>query len=177
MPTPVPPSQPSLIELQNAEEFIARHIGIEGRSNGGLLVSSTMLRRPELYGAVVCGNPLTDMRRFNKLLAGASWEAEYGNPDLPEDWAFISQYSPYQRVEPRRPLPPVMFYSTTRDDRVHPAHARKMAAKMEEDGYPVEYFENIEGGHHGPVVTGQLATRIARTFAFLWSHLGPAPER
>jgi len=154
-----------------------RHIGIEGRSNGGLLVASTMLRRPELYGAVVCGNPLTDMRRFNKLLAGASWEAEYGNPDLPEDWAFISQYSPYQRVEPRRPLPPVMFYSTTRDDRVHPAHARKMAAKMEEDGYPVEYFENIEGGHHGPVVTGQLATRIARTFAFLWSHLGPAPER
>jgi prolyl oligopeptidase len=154
-----------------------RHIGIEGRSNGGLLVASTMLRRPQLYGAVVCGNPLTDMQRFNKLLAGASWEGEYGNPDKPEDWAFISQYSPYQRVEPHRALPPVMFYSTTRDDRVHPAHARKMAARMEEMGYPVAYSENIEGGHHGPVVTEQLATRIAQTFAFLWSHVGPAPRR
>jgi prolyl oligopeptidase len=150
----------------------ARHIGIEGRSNGGLLVSSTMLRHPELYGAVVCGNPLTDMQRFNKLLAGASWEGEYGNPDKPEDWAFIGQYSPYQRLKPHMDLPPVMFYSTTRDDRVHPAHARKMAAKMEDEGYRVEYFENIEGGHHGPVVTEQLATRIARTFTFLWDRVG-----
>ena len=149
-----------------------RHIGIEGRSNGGLLVSSTLLRHPELYGAVVCGNPLTDMQRYNKLLAGASWEGEYGNPDDPADWAFIGQYSPYQRLQAHMNLPPVMFYSTTRDDRVHPAHARKMAAKMEDEGYPVEYFENIEGGHHGPVVTEQLATRIARTFAFLWSHVG-----
>ena len=150
-----------------------RHIGIEGRSNGGLLVSSTMLRHPELYGAVVCGNPLIDMQRYNKLLAGASWEGEYGNPDKPEDWAFISQYSPYQRLQPGMPLPPVMFYSTTRDDRVHPGHARKMAARMEAEGYQVDYFENIEGGHHGPVVTEQLATRIARTFTFLWSHVGP----
>ena len=150
----------------------ARHIGIEGRSNGGLLVSATMVRHPELYGAVVCGNPLIDMQRFNKLLAGASWEAEYGNPDKPEDWAFISTYSPYQRVQAGMKLPPVMFYSTTRDDRVHPGHARKMAAKMEDLGYPVEYFENIEGGHHGPVVTEQLATRIARTFTFLWSRVG-----
>jgi prolyl oligopeptidase len=148
------------------------HIGIEGRSNGGLLVSSTMLRHPELYGAVVCGNPLTDMQRFNKLLAGASWEGEFGNPDKPEDWAFIGQYSPYQRLHEHMDLPPVMFYSTTRDDRVHPAHARKMAAKMEDEGYRVEYFENIEGGHHGPVVTEQLATRIARTFTFLWSQVG-----
>ena len=153
-----------------------RHIGIEGRSNGGLLVASTMLRHPELYGAVVCGNPLTDMQRFNKLLAGASWEGEYGNPDDPQDWAFISQYSPYQRLQPGLALPPVMFYSTTRDDRVHPAHARKMAAKMEAQGYPVVYSENIEGGHHGPVVGEQLATRIAQTFAFLWSHVGPEPR-
>jgi len=149
-----------------------RHIGIEGRSNGGLLVSATMLRRPELYGAVVCGNPLVDMQRYNKLLAGASWEGEYGNPDVPGDWAFISQYSPYQRLQPGMKLPPVMFYSTTRDDRVHPAHARKMAAKMEDSGYAVEYFENVEGGHHGPVVTEQLATRIARTFTFLWGRVG-----
>ncbi len=154
-----------------------RHIGIEGRSNGGLLVSSTMLRHPELYGAVVCGNPLTDMRRYNKLLAGASWEGEYGNPDKPEDWAFIGTYSPYQRLQPNLALPPVMFYSTTRDDRVHPAHARKMAAKMEDERYRVEYFENIEGGHHGPVVTEQLATRIARTFTFLWDNVGPDAPR
>ena len=155
----------------------ASHIGIEGRSNGGLLVASTMLRRPELYGAVVCGNPLIDMQRYNKLLAGASWEGEYGNPDKPEDWAFISRYSPYQRLQPNMPLPPVMFYSTTRDDRVHPGHARKMAAKMEGEGYAVDYFENTEGGHHGPVVTEQLATRIARTFAFLWSHVGRDADR
>jgi len=150
-----------------------QHIGIEGRSNGGLLVSSTMVRHPELYGAVVCGNPLIDMQRYNKLLAGASWEGEYGNPDKPEDWAFISTYSPYQRVQAGvKQMPPVMFYSTTRDDRVHPGHARKMAAKMEDLGYTVEYFENIEGGHHGPVVTEQLATRIARSFTFLWNSVG-----
>jgi prolyl oligopeptidase len=147
------------------------HIGIEGRSNGGLLVSATMVRHPELYGAVVCGNPLVDMQRYHKLLAGASWIGEYGDPDVPAQWEYISLYSPYQKVSKGMPLPPVMFYSTTRDDRVHPAHARKMAAKMEELGYPVEYFENIEGGHHGPVVTEQLATRIARTFAFLWQKL------
>jgi prolyl oligopeptidase len=147
------------------------HIGIEGRSNGGLLVSATMVRHPELYGAVVCGNPLIDMRRYHKLLAGASWVGEYGDPDVPAQWEYISLYSPYQKVSKGMPLPPVMFYSTTRDDRVHPAHARKMAAKMEELGYPVEYFENIEGGHHGPVVIEQTATRIARTFAFLWQKL------
>ena len=147
------------------------HIGIEGRSNGGLLVSATMLRHPELYGAVVCGNPLIDMRRYSKLLAGASWIGEYGDPDVPEQWNYISRYSPYQKLKPGMHLPPVMFYSTTRDDRVHPGHARKMAAKMEAMHYQVEYFENVEGGHHGPVVTEQLATRIARTYAFLWQHL------
>lgn len=147
------------------------HIGIEGRSNGGLLVSATMLRHPELYGAVVCGNPLIDMQRYSKLLAGASWIGEYGDPDVPQEWNYISKYSPYQNLKPGMKLPPVMFYSTTRDDRVHPAHARKMAAKMKAMHYKVEYFENVEGGHHGPVVTEQLATRIARTYAFLWQNL------
>lgn len=147
------------------------HLGIEGRSNGGLLVGATMLRHPELYGAVVCGNPLLDMRRYTKLLAGASWAGEYGDPDDPAQWAYISAYSPYQKLQPGLKLPALMIYSTTRDDRVHPGHARKMAAKMEALGYPVEYFENIEGGHHGPVVTEQLATRIARTYAFLWRQL------
>ncbi len=147
------------------------HLGIEGRSNGGLLVSSLMLRHPELYGAVVCGNPLIDMQRYQKLLAGASWMAEYGNPDLPADWAYIRDYSPYQKVQPGQALPPVMFYTSTRDDRVHPGHARKMAAKMEAMGYSVDYYENTEGGHHGSVTNEQLATRLARTYEFLWMHV------
>ena len=149
-----------------------QRLGIEGRSNGGLLVAATMLRHPELYGAVVCGNPLVDMMRYHRLLAGASWMAEYGNPDVPEERAFIREYSPYQNVRAGMKLPPIMFYTTTRDDRVHPGHARKMAAKMDALGYDVDYYENTEGGHHGSVTSEQLATRIARTYAFLWEKLG-----
>jgi prolyl oligopeptidase len=149
----------------------SERIGIEGRSNGGLLVTATMLRHPELYGAVVCGNPLVDMQRYHRLLAGASWMAEYGNPDVPEEWAYISRYSPYQKLRDGMKLPPIMFYTTTRDDRVHPGHARKMAAKMTAMGYAVDYYENTEGGHHGSVTSEQLATRVARTFAFLWAEL------
>jgi prolyl oligopeptidase len=148
------------------------YLGIEGRSNGGLLVAATMLRHPELYGAVVCGNPLVDMQRYHRLLAGASWVAEYGNPDKPEEWAFIREYSPYQRVRPGMQLPPILFYTSTRDDRVHPGHARKMMARMEAMGYAVDYYENTEGGHHGSVTNEQLATRLARTYAFLWEKLG-----
>jgi prolyl oligopeptidase len=147
------------------------HLGIEGRSNGGLLVAATMLRHPELYGAVVCGNPLIDMKRYHKLLAGASWVAEYGNADVPGDWEFLSRYSPYQNVRASCKLPPVLFYTTTRDDRVHPGHARKMAAKMEALGYPIEYHENTEGGHHGSVTNEQLARRLALSYAFLWRQL------
>lgn len=146
-------------------------LGIEGRSNGGLLVAATMLRHPELYGAVVCGNPLIDMQRYHRMLAGASWVAEYGNPDNPDEWAYLSQYSPYQRVRAGLKLPPIMFYTSTRDDRVHPGHARKMMARMEALGYGVDYYENTEGGHHGSVTNEQLATRLARTYAFLWEKL------
>ncbi len=146
-------------------------LGIEGRSNGGLLVTATMLRHPELYGAIVCGNPLVDMQRYHRLLAGASWMAEYGNPDVPEEWAYLGKYSPYQNLRDGMTLPPVMFYTTTRDDRVHPGHARKMAARMAAMGYAVDYYENTEGGHHGSVTSEQLATRVARTFAFLWEKL------
>jgi len=148
-----------------------QHLGIEGRSNGGLLVASTMIRHPELYGAVVCGSPLLDMKRYNKLLAGASWMAEYGNPDKPEDWAYIKTYSPYQNVKPGQDYPPIFFYSTTRDDRVHPGHARKMVAKMETMGYDVDYFENTEGGHHASVTNEELATRLALAYTFLWEHV------
>ncbi len=160
-----------------AKDIVARkitspaHLGIEGRSNGGLLVSATMVRHPELYGAVVCGNPLIDMKRYSHLLAGASWIAEYGDPDQPDQWAYISQYSPYQNVKAGVKMPPVLFYTTTRDDRVHPGHARKMAAKMEDFGDTVEYAENTEGGHHGSVTHAQLATRLASTYSFLWEYL------
>ncbi len=148
-----------------------QHLGIEGRSNGGLLVASTTIRHPELYGAVVCGSPLLDMKRYNKLLAGASWMAEYGNPDNPKDWAYIRKYSPYQNVKPGQKYPPIFFYSSTRDDRVDPGHARKMVARMEAMGYHVHYYENTEGGHHGSVTPEQLATRIALTYTFLWEHV------
>ena len=160
-----------------AEDLIAtkvtspRHLGIEGGSNGGLLVGAVMVRRPELFNAVSCQVPLLDMRRYNRLLAGASWMAEYGNPDLPAEWAWISQYSPYQNVRADRRMPPVLFTTSTRDDRVHPGHARKMAARMIEQGHEVLYYENIEGGHGGAADNAQRADMQALQFAFLWQKL------
>lgn len=147
-----------------------KHLGIEGRSNGGLLVGATMVRKPELYGAVICGVPLLDMKRYNKLLAGASWMGEYGNPDT-DDWLFIKQYSPYQNVKEGQSYPPIFFFTSTRDDRVHPGHARKMAAKMKAAGYKVDYYENIEGGHKGSATSEQTAKRVALSFMHLWTHL------
>jgi prolyl oligopeptidase len=149
----------------------SRRIGIEGRSNGGLLVTSTMIRHPELYGAVVCGSPLADMKRYSHLLAGASWVAEYGDPDVPEEWAFLGTYSPYQNLRPGQHYPPIFVYSSTRDDRVHPGHARKLVARLGEMGYDVRYFENTEGGHHASVTHEQQAARVALTFTFLWEQL------
>ncbi len=151
----------------------AQHLGIEGRSNGGLLVTATMTRHPELYNAVVCGAPLIDMKRYNKLLAGASWMGEYGNPDIPAQWDYIKTYSPYQKLEQNRKYPAIFFYTSTQDDRVHPGHARKMAAKMLEYGNEVYYFENTEGGHHGFSTNEQLAHRLALSYTHLWRHLKP----
>ena len=148
-----------------------KHLGIEGRSNGGLLVTATMTRHPELYSAVVCGAPLIDMKRYNKLLAGASWMGEYGNPDDPDMWNYIKTYSPYQNVKAEVKYPAIFFYTSTRDDRVHPGHARKMAAKMLAFGDEVDYFENIEGGHHGFSTNQQLAHRLALSYTHLWNHL------
>ncbi len=147
------------------------HLGIEGRSNGGLLVLSTMERRPDLYGAVICGSPLADMRRYNQLLAGASWMDEYGDPDKPEEWAWIAPWSPYQNAERGKGYPPIFFYLSTRDDRVHPGHARKMAARLEELGYDVSYYEEIEGGHGASVTHEQLAHRLALSYTHLWMRL------
>ncbi len=161
-----------------AEDLVAtkvtspRHLGIEGGSNGGLLVGAVTVQRPDLFNAVCCQVPLLDMRRYNKLLAGASWMAEYGNPDLPAEWAWISKYSPYQNVRADARYPTVFFTTSTRDDRVHPGHARKMAARMIEQGHDVLYYENIEGGHGGAADNAQRADMQALQFAFLWQQLG-----
>ncbi len=161
-----------------AEDLIARgvttpaQLGIEGGSNGGLLVGAVMVQRPELFNAVVCQVPLLDMRRFHKLLAGASWMAEYGNPDDPADWAFISRYSPYQNLKSGVRYPRALIATSTRDDRVHPGHARKMAARLRELGHPVLYYENIEGGHGGAADNEQRATLQAVEYTYLWQQLG-----
>jgi prolyl oligopeptidase len=148
-----------------------RHLGIMGGSNGGLLVATVAIQRPELFGAVVCQVPLTDMRRYNKFLAGASWMAEYGDPDKPEDWAYLSKYAPYQNVKPGMKYPKILFTTSTRDDRVHPAHARKMFAKMKDMGYDVLYYENTEGGHAGSANNEQRAKMTALEYTFLWTTL------
>ena len=149
----------------------SKHLAVMGGSNGGLLVGVMLTERPDLYGAVVCQSPLLDMKRYNKLLAGASWMGEYGNPDNPKDWAYIMKYSPYQNVFKDKKYPPVLFTTSTRDDRVDPAHARKMAAKMESFGDPVYFYEYTEGGHSAGVTNKEVAFENALTFSFLWMHL------
>ncbi|KAF1685249.1 S9 family peptidase [Pseudoxanthomonas broegbernensis] len=146
------------------------HLGVQGGSNGGLLTGNMLTQYPELFGAVVVQVPLLDMKRYNKLLAGASWMAEYGNPDT-ADWEFIKTFSPYHLFDPAKNYPPVIFLTSTRDDRVHPGHARKMAARMIEAGKDVTYYENIEGGHGGAANNAQAAHMQALAYAFLWQRL------
>jgi prolyl oligopeptidase len=148
-----------------------RRLGIQGGSNGGLLVGNMFTLYPQLMHAAVCQVPLLDMKRYNHLLAGASWMAEYGNPDLPEEWAFIQKYSPYHNVTKDTRYPAVLFTTSTRDDRVHPGHARKMMAKMEEFGHDVMYYENIEGGHGGAANNEQAAYMQALAYTFLKNKL------
>ena len=147
-------------------------LGAQGGSNGGLLMGIMLTKYPELFGALVCQVPLLDMKRFHLLLAGASWMAEYGDPDNPEDWAFISEYSPYQNISADKQYPPVLITTSTRDDRVHPGHARKMAAALEDAGHAVRYYENIEGGHAGAADNAQTAFKSALAFTFLHRMLG-----
>ncbi|MEO1241288.1 MAG: prolyl oligopeptidase family serine peptidase [Pseudomonadota bacterium] len=152
-------------------------LGIIGRSNGGLLMGAMLTQRPELYNAIDIGVPLFDMKRYSKLLAGASWMGEYGNPDIPEEWEYISQYSPYQNLAADQPYPKVLFYTSTKDDRVHPGHARKAAARMSELGYDYYYYENIEGGHGGTANQDQLAYRTALEYIYFVRQLmGEAEE-
>jgi prolyl oligopeptidase len=148
-----------------------RHLGIRGGSGGGLLVGMLFTQRPELFNAVVCQVPLLDMYRFDKLLAGASWVEEYGDPDNPEDWAWLQNYSPYHNLDPDQDYPRVFFTTSTRDDRVHPGHARKMVAKMNAMGKPNLYYENIEGGHGGAANNKQSAKVQALTYTYLINEL------
>jgi prolyl oligopeptidase len=156
-----------------AEDLISRnitsseHLGIMGGSNGGLLVGVAFTQRPKLYEAVVCLVPLLDMKRYNKLLAGASWMDEYGNPDIPEEWSYMSKYSPYHNVRKDADYPEVFFSTSTRDDRVHPGHARKMVAKMTDMGHEVFYFENTEGGHGLASTNEQRAKSAALRYVYL----------
>jgi prolyl oligopeptidase len=156
-----------------AKDLIARgvtrpaHLACEGGSNGGLLVGNMLTRYPELFGAIECAVPLLDMKRYTKLTAGPSWVGEYGDPDKPEDWAFLQDISAYHHVEPERPYPPILLTTSARDDRVHPSHARKMAAKLMAQGHQVYFHEPVGGGHGAGTDNAQVAFNIALGFAFL----------
>ena len=159
------------------EDLIARgitdpaHLGIRGGSNGGLLTGVMLTQRPDLWNAVVIQVPLLDMRRYNKLLAGASWMGEYGDPDT-DDWNFIREYSPYHNLKANADYPKPFFTTSTRDDRVHPAHARKMVARMLEMGHELLYYENTVGGHAGASDNTQAAKNEALIYSYLWDQLG-----
>jgi prolyl oligopeptidase len=165
-----------------AEDLIAhritspRHLGIEGGSNGGLLMGVMLTQRPELFGAAVVQVPLLDMLRFHKLLAGASWVDEYGSPDVPEERAWLERLSPYRNLAKREDFPVPFFLTSTKDDRVHPGHARKYAAKMESLGMPFYYYENIEGGHSAAANLRERAKRQALEFTYLARRLEGSPE-
>ncbi len=146
-------------------------LACQGGSNGGLLVGNMLTRYPERFGAVWCTIPLLDMRRYSKLLAGASWIAEYGDPDKPEDWSFLKEISPYHLAEAGKPYPPILLWTSARDDRVHPGHARKMAARLEALGHEVFFYEPPQGGH-GTSDFEQTAHMLALGYAFLRKTIG-----
>ena len=149
----------------------ARHLGAEGGSNGGLLVGNMLTDYPQLFGAIACEVPLLDMKRYTHLSAGASWMAEYGDPDT-ADWDFIRTFSPYRNVKNDGHYPPVLFYTATSDDRVGPVQARKMAAKMQSMSLPdVWFYENLEGGHGAGADNRQSAHMHAMAYDFLWNQL------
>ena len=157
-------------DLVSTKVTSPRHLGIQGGSNGGLLTGNMLTQYPQLFGAVVVQVPLLDMKRYSHLLAGASWMAEYGNPDT-ADWDYIKTFSPYHLFDASRDYPPTLFMTSTRDDRVHPGHARKMAARMLDAGKDVRYYENIEGGHGGAANNAQSAHMNALAYTFLWDQL------
>ncbi len=151
------------------------HLGIMGGSQGGLFMGAMLTQRPDLINAAVIQVPLFDMLRFHKLLAGASWIGEYGDPDIPEQRAWIEQYSPYQRLAAGQPYPEVFIHTSTKDDRVHPGHARKAAARLEELGYPVLFYENTDGGHAAGANLRETARRLALEYTYLSRRLMDTP--
>lgn len=161
-----------------AEDLIKRKVtstpklGIIGGSNGGLLMGVMLTQRPDLFGAIVCQVPLLDMKRYHKLLAGASWMEEYGDPDKPEEWAWLEKFSPYQNAKKGAKYPRTLFTTSTRDDRVHPGHARKMVARLLEQGHDLLYYENIEGGHGGAANNEQRAYMDSLAYTFFANQLG-----
>ena len=166
-----------------ALDLIARDItsqpklGIMGGSQGGLFMGAMLTQRPDLINAAVIQVPLFDMLRFHKLLAGASWIGEYGDPDIPEQRAWIEQYSPYQNLRAGQPYPEVFIHTSTKDDRVHPGHARKAAARLEELGYPVLFYENTDGGHAAGANLRETARRLALEYTYLSRRLMDTPAQ
>ncbi len=164
-----------------AADLVARgvtrpdRIAAEGGSNGGLLIANMLTRYPERFGALFCTIPLIDMRRYSRLLAGASWIAEYGDPDVPEDWAFLQSVSAYHAAAPGRAYPPILLATSRRDDRVHPGHARKMAAKLQAMGYDASFYEPPDGGHGYGKDNAGAATFMALGIAFLRRGIGWTP--
>jgi prolyl oligopeptidase len=144
-----------------------RRLGIMGGSNGGLLMGVALTQRPELYNAIVVQVPLFDMIRYSQIGAGASWVGEYGDPAIPSEKAVIAKYDPYSNLKAGRNYPEVFIETSTKDDRVHPAHARKAAARLEELGYPVLYYENIDGGHAASANLAETARRQALEYVYL----------
>jgi prolyl oligopeptidase len=161
-----------------AEDLVKRgftvpgRIAAEGGSNGGLLIANMLVRYPERFGALFCTIPLTDMRRYTKLLAGASWMAEYGDPEKVEDWAFMEKFSAYHLAEPGRDYPPILIASSKADDRVHPGHGRKLAAKLQAMGCPAYYYEPATGGHSYGKDSAEKAEFMALGIGFLKAGIG-----
>ena len=156
-----------------ADDLLARNVtnsqllGTTGGSNGGLLTGNMLTRRPDLFGAIVAAVPLFDMKRYHLLLAGASWMAEYGDPDIPEEWSYIKDFSPYHNLAKEVTYPPLFVTTSTADDRVHPGHARKLVARMRAFRKDVTYYENLEGGHAGAADNVQRAFMSALEYQFL----------
>jgi prolyl oligopeptidase len=150
----------------------AGRIAAEGGSNGGILITNMLVRYPERFGALFCTIPLIDMRRYTKLLAGASWIAEYGDPDKPEEWEWLKTYSAYHTAIPGQNYPPILIATTRRDDRVHPGHARKMSAKLQAMGYEAHFYEPAAGGHGYGKDNRERAGFIALGYTFLRNKIG-----
>jgi prolyl oligopeptidase len=148
-----------------------QHLGIMGGSNGGLLMGVMLNQRPDLWNAVIIQVPLLDMLRYHKLLAGASWVDEYGDPEIAQERGFLQTMSPYQNFDAAKNYPTPFFVTSTKDDRVHPGHARKMAKLFEAAGKPFLYYENTDGGHSAAANQQESAKRTALEFTYLAEQL------